>query len=137
MVDGREKKAAIMASYQGEIKIPSRDYKDLNYEFMSKTAHSYQGNMKMKTKSQKDKYYQELSGRNQQIIGNYRLKYKFVKDIEHQIISARVHGYQGGHKSGLVKRTWLKWFDKEGYKKDKNVDKKPKYDTKESEIWYE
>jgi len=133
-----EDKAAILSSYQGEIKLQSIKQDELNYEFMSKVVHNYKGNLKSVSQNKKDKNSRELSARNQQIIGEYRLKYKFVKDLEYQVISARVHNWEGGEKTSWITRAWYKITDKSGekYKKANNTEKKPKYDTRESEIWY-
>ena len=97
----------------------------------------FSGNLKIKKQYARERYYRNISDRNQQITGNYRTKTRLAKDINEQIISAKVHNYQGGPKTSLFSRIWLNLFDTSGkLEKTDNRTKKPKYDSRESKIWY-
>ena len=128
----------VVSNYQGEYKWYTKKQKDQMLQGKSYNMTLHEGNLKFISKKKKDNYYREMSARNQQMAVNYRLKYKFVKDLEHQYLSATVHNYQGGAKTSLFNRLWLKMFDKgDKLQKADNTVKEPKYDTRESEIWYE
>jgi hypothetical protein len=162
-LDGRKSRSNTMANFEGNIKVPVRDFKDRQYEYKSKEASNFEGNIKITQRDMKERqyqhmsksahnfsgdvvvrsnyaqkrYYKNISDRNQQILGNYRVKTGFAKDIQQQITSARVQNYQGGPKVSFFTRLWLKMFDKSG--KLEKIDyktKKPKYDSREYNIWY-
>ena len=132
-----EHKSKEVGGYQGNIKMTRSDIKEKQFEHMSKIAHNFSGNLSMKSTSARARYYRNISDRNRQIIGDFRVKTRLAKDIEEQIASARVHNYEGGPKTSLFTRIWLNLFDKSG-KLEKVDDKtrKPKYDSREYNIWY-
>jgi len=137
-LEQRKAASAEMANFQGNIILRSIDNDELTYKYMSKVAHNYRGELKLINQKKKDKYYREMAARNQQVTGNYSLKYRYVRDLEHQYLSATVQNYQGGPKTSLFTRLILKIFnDEERLKKAENTDKKPRYDTREAEIWYD
>jgi hypothetical protein len=136
-IEERHESSSEQANYEGGLALYKNDAK-LTAQYMSKIAMNYRGDRKMMTEGAKARYYRDLADKHQTVRGNYRLKYRWVKDLEEQIISARVHNYQGGPKTSLFTRLWLQVFDESGdqLKKVDNRARKPKYDTREAEIWW-
>ncbi len=132
--------ARITGDYQGNLLVIKPKYKAQQLEGKSLNASQYQGETKIRTNLGNKYHYRNISDRNQLVLGNFRIKSRFYRDLEHQVISARVHNYQGGPKISLFNRMWVNIFDRnaeETLRKKDNRIKKPQYDTREAEIWYE
>ena len=133
----RIRQQKIMGNYQGDIVTPVKKQRELTAEYMSKVAHNYKGEVRGMSQKEKARYYRETSSRNNLITGNYRLKTRFVRDREFEILSARVQNYQGGPKTSAFNRWFNRIFDNgdKAQKADYKV-KKPRYDSRERDIWY-
>jgi hypothetical protein len=90
--------------------INDRVYREQHYQYMSRHAHQYEGNIKTRTQLSKNWYYKKLS--------------------------RQVHRSTGKEVSWF-RYWWLKLFKKkEKLKGINNPSEKPKYDSRENEIWY-
>jgi hypothetical protein len=136
-VKNRIRQQKIMGNYQGDIVIPVKKQRELTAEYMSKVAHNYKGDNRGMSQKEKARYYRETSARNNQITGNYRLKTRFVRDREFEILSARVQNFQGGPKTSTFNRWFHRIFDNgDKAQKAEYKSKKPRYDSRERDIWY-
>ncbi len=128
----------ITGSYQGHLIVKSEKAKGQELAGKSLNVSQYYGNARIRKPWYQKKYDRDNSDRNQMVRGDFRMKSKYYRDLENQIRSAKVQNWEGGYKTALITRLWLRLFDTDSGKQ-KKMDptlKKPKYDTRESEIWW-
>ncbi len=128
----------ITGSYQGNMITKSQKAKNQELEGKSLNISQYIGNARVRKPWLQRKYDRDISDRNQMAKSDFRMKSKYYRDLEDQIRSAKVQNWEGGYKTAMITRLWLRLFDK-GSAKQKKKDymmKKPKYDTRECEIWW-
>lgn len=111
------------------------------FEEDSKERHQYTGKIKIPSPSTKTKHFKKLSKNVHQYGGDIRIKRSRHKDL-HPSVSYLEGKKKNSHeqKEKLRKRKvfWFKfWRNGDQPKVVKEKPEKPKYDSRESEIWYE
>jgi len=128
----------ITGSYQGNLVAKSEKAQGQELAGKSLNVSQFSGNARIRKPWYQEKYDRDNSDRNQMARGDFRMKSKYYRDLENQVRSAKVQNWEGGYKTALITRLWLRLFDADSEKQKKNdpTTKKHKYDTRESEIWW-
>ncbi len=128
----------VIASYKGTFITKTERARKQELEGKSLNVSQYIGDVRIKKPWYQKRYDRNISDRNQTIKNSFRVKSKYYRALEEQILSARVQNWEGGYKTAMITRLWLRLFDKGSnrQKKKDNTVKKPRYDTRESEIWW-
>lgn len=129
----------ITGSYKGNLAMKSEKARGQELAGKSLNVSQYSGNARIRKPWYQQKFERDNSDKNQMARGDFKVKSKYYRDLENQIRSARVQNWEGGYKIALITRLWLRLFDTDSTKqkkKDPNI-KKPKYDTREAEIWWD
>ena len=128
----------ITGSYQGHLVVKREKAQGQELAGKSLNVSQYYGNARIRKPWYQEKYDSDNSDRNQMARGDFRMKSKYYRDLENQVRSAKVQNWEGGYKTALITRLWLRLFDADSEKQKKNdpTTKKHKYDTRESEIWW-
>ncbi len=128
----------MISSYKGMFLVKSERARKQELEGKSLNVSQYIGNARIRKPWYQRKYDRDISDRNQMTINNFRVKSKYYRALQEQVLSARVQNWEGGYKTAMITRLWLRLFDKDSsrQKKNDNTVKKPRYDTREAEIWW-
>jgi hypothetical protein len=103
-------KSSAENQYQGNISSKIFRHREQQYQYMSKHAHQHQGNIKARSLKGKENYYKRLS--------------------------KKAHQSDGTREVSKFRYMILKIFKPREVKNVKKPSEKPKYDSREHEIWY-
>lgn len=111
------------------------------FESKSKEMHQYAGKVKVPSLSSKTKYFKKFSKNAHQYGGDIRIKKSKYKDL-HPSVSylegKKKNSYEKKEKLRKRKISWFKfWKNSDQPKSVKEKPVRPKYDSRENEIWYE
>lgn len=119
----------------------SKKSKEADFKAISKHMHQYQGAVKVPSLSSRTKHLKNLSKKVNQYEGNIR-----IKNVKHKDLHPSVSYLKGKQKSTHSQKEKLRKRKIHWFRFRKNSDQpnsvkqkpaKPKYDSRESEIWYE
>lgn len=119
----------------------SKKRKQEDLKALSRHMHQHQGNIKVPSLSSRTKYLKNLSQKVNQYEGNIR-----IRNVKHKDLHPSVSYLKGKQKSSYGQKEKLRKRKINWFRFRKNSDQpnsvkkkpaKPKYDSRESEIWYD
>lgn len=110
-------------------------------QYNSTTAASYGGSIRAMTKKQKTRHYGHLSEKVNQHEGTIRLNRKLKPNMHPSVVASKAPGMRSFEQKDKARNhsRWINRIFKEKQQPEsaRAKDRKPRYDKKESEIWYE
>jgi len=133
-----KKKSNEAMSYSGDLKFISERERDTHLKKASIKIYSYKGDAKIKSQFAQNWYFKRTSAKHSKIVGDFKVQNRFFERMHYARLSARHKKFTGTDEESRFEHWWASlWKRPMDQKKKPEPLRKPRYDSKEHEIWFD
>jgi hypothetical protein len=125
-------------TYSGDLKFISEKQRDAQLKKASVKIYSYKGDAKIKGQFAQNWYFKRTSAKHSKIVGDFKVQSRLFQRMHYARLSARQKNFHGIDEESRLEHWWASiWKRPMDQKKKPEPLRKPRYDSKEHEIWFD
>ena len=125
-------------SYSGDLKYISERKRDASLKSASKDIYSYKGDLKYISEQKRDASLKKASSKIYAYTGDFKVQRRLFERIHYKRLSTKHRKFEGMDQESRFEHWWASlWKRPMDQKKKPEPLRKPRYDSKEHEIWFD